>query len=205
MSLWNHTSPIPNRINCLPWLCAVTSTPYHECTQFVDSVKPNPKMVCPWFNTGPTPWSYHSPNQRVGGWLLFLTPWSTKIDETTAIRRRHTKNLIFTAADVPDVACVSAVAYVPVVAGDPAFCPFFSYCTKKYKHFRQSGYRTSIEIIVYRAIDITKFYYRTKESNHPKPKLLSWMPSSVTFNLFHKFNSYNDVKVVYEYWVWINI
>jgi hypothetical protein len=27
-------------INSVPWLYAVTPTPYHECTQFVDSVKP---------------------------------------------------------------------------------------------------------------------------------------------------------------------
>ncbi len=29
----NHTCSMPNRINSVPWMHAVTSTPYHECTR----------------------------------------------------------------------------------------------------------------------------------------------------------------------------
>jgi hypothetical protein len=32
MTLQNHTSRMPNRINSVPWMNAVTSSPYHECT-----------------------------------------------------------------------------------------------------------------------------------------------------------------------------
>ncbi len=46
-TLRNHTSHMPNcinsvpwsHINSIPWMNEVTPTPYHECTQFVDSVK----------------------------------------------------------------------------------------------------------------------------------------------------------------------
>jgi hypothetical protein len=33
MTLRNHTSLVPNRINSVPWMHAVTSTPYHEWTR----------------------------------------------------------------------------------------------------------------------------------------------------------------------------
>jgi len=33
MTLRNHTSRMPNRINSVPWMHAVTSTPYHEWTR----------------------------------------------------------------------------------------------------------------------------------------------------------------------------
>ena len=35
-----RTMTLRCHINSVPWLYAVTTTPYHECTQFVDSVKP---------------------------------------------------------------------------------------------------------------------------------------------------------------------
>ncbi len=60
MTLRNHTSRMPNRINSVPWMHAVTSTPYHEWTRSNQLRTMNERghtNSVPWMNAfTPTPY-----------------------------------------------------------------------------------------------------------------------------------------------------
>jgi hypothetical protein len=67
MTLRNHTSRMPNRINSVPWMHAVTSTPYLEWTRSHQLRTMNERghtNSVPWMNAV-TPTPYHECTQYV--------------------------------------------------------------------------------------------------------------------------------------------
>jgi hypothetical protein len=67
MTLRNHASLMPNRINSVPWMHAVTSTPYHEWTRSHQLRTMNERghtNSVPWMNAV-TPTPYHECTQFV--------------------------------------------------------------------------------------------------------------------------------------------
>ncbi len=84
-------------INSVPWMTAVTLTPYHECTQFVDSVKPllfRPNCVHSWYGVGVTAFIHGTELMRFGKVALRSTKisikWLWPVKVTLEVIKRRT-------------------------------------------------------------------------------------------------------------------